>query len=68
MSRKYYSLLTRENGVWHVQFGDYDRDSVYAEMEDGYSEYIRTDKKVICTTVKQADIVAAVAKLNQKGN
>lgn len=67
MARTYYTLCTRDNGVWSPQFGDYDRDTVTDEADDLYygREYKRRDLKVIATKPDQASINAAVAKLNR---
>ena len=68
MSRSYYSLITRTAGRWAVQFGDYDRDVVAEEADAvAYSEDLKkADVRIIRTGAKQADILAAVAKLNEK--
>lgn len=68
MARKYYSLIQRIDGRWYPQFGDYDREVVAQErqdMRDGFEAPRAKDLKIICTGPKQADIEAAVAKLNQ---
>lgn len=67
-SKSYYSLLTAhdDDGVWHVQFGDYDRDVVKNELEDEWKGVPKVKTKIICTGDSQAEIDAAVAKLNNK--
>lgn len=68
MAKKYYTGLTRDDGVWSPQFGDYDRQVVEDEMEDSFiachAPYAKRDLKIIVTGDAQADIDAAVAKLN----
>jgi hypothetical protein len=61
----YYTLVTRENGKWGPQFGDYDRKIVMQELRDSYlGLYKLNDMKIISTGPKQADINEAVRKLN----
>jgi hypothetical protein len=66
MARKYYTLVTREAVAdkWAPQFGDYDRECVEQEVQDSYLTYARQHRRIICTAPGQADIDAAVAKLN----
>lgn len=66
MPRPYYSLLTREDGQWAPQFGDYDLDTVKAERDD-YRDHGHKakDLKIITTTDEQADIKRAVFELNE---
>ena len=70
MARKYYTLCTREDGVWAPQFGDYSREVVEQERDDyrdsSHQTYKARDLRIITSGDKQADINAAVAKLNAK--
>ena len=58
----YYSLVLfdKENGYWHVEFGDYDRRTV----KDEAAEYFGQRKKIIKTADDQKAINAAVDQLN----
>ena len=70
MSKPYYTLLTRD-GVcdpWAITFGDYSKEVVEQELSDMRDSDLtmkRDNAKIIKTGDKQADIVAAVAKLNE---
>jgi hypothetical protein len=67
--RTYWTLAIRESGVWAPQFGDYDREVVEQErldVLDGYDPPLKRDTKVIKSGDLQADIDAAIAKLNAK--
>lgn len=65
-ARKYYSLLTLHAGIWAIEFGSYVREEVDFEKQEFKDKgYNRNELKVITTSPKQADITAAVAKLNQ---
>lgn len=64
-SRKYFTLVTRKDGVWSPQFGDYDRETVVQEIQDSYSEFRNVDRKVISTADDQAAINAAVANMQE---
>lgn len=59
---KYYSLVVKENGVFALQFGDYNKQVVIDEREDSY-EGCKT--KIICTKPDQASIDAAIKELNK---
>ncbi len=70
MARKYHTLLVRHT-PWGIEFGSYDRSDVEGEQEEmgsrpkgtwGYTP--KKDTKIITTGDKQADIQAAVDKLN----
>jgi hypothetical protein len=66
-NRRYFTLATKDTkdgGVFAPQFGDYDRECVVAEME----EYKARGEvcRIVSSGDSQADIVAAVAKLNSK--
>lgn len=70
--KTYYSLVERRaNGQWGPQFGDYDKEAVEAERRDmlysGAGRLRGKDLKIIKTGDRQADIDAAVAKLNGAG-
>ncbi len=63
-SRKYHTLLTRDdaNSPWAITFGDYDRECV--EYDADTYEYDGVPTHIITTSDAQADIDAAVARLN----
>jgi len=66
-TRTYYTLVLRDDGDlrWRIEFGDYDRDTVEAEMES-YTDhdYLKRNAKIIRSGDSQADIDAAVDALN----
>jgi hypothetical protein len=67
MAKRYFSLLERDSAEspWAVQFGDYDRETVESERDEMIDRGIkRRNLRIIETGSKQADIFAAVAKLN----
>lgn len=70
----YFTLVSKSRCVgsqWEIEFGDYDRECVKAEMEDAayscaMSDDMGCDWKIIRTkTARQSEITAAVAKLNE---
>jgi hypothetical protein len=67
MTRRYFTLIEKaDNGFWTIEFGAYDREDCKSELEDRADHGVRKkDLKIIATGPKQADIDAAVAKLNQ---
>jgi len=68
MARRYYTPLTREDGQWCPQFGDFDRQTVEAERDDLVSSPAtairKKDTKIIETASGQKAINAAIATLN----
>lgn len=66
MSKKYYTLATREGTTWGPQFGDYDRAVVREELDDMvYNGSVkRMDATILCTGPRQDDINNAIAELN----
>ena len=66
----YYVLAIRESGRWSIAFGDYDRDCVEQERDDSYcndySNFRKSDCKILKVGPAQSAIEAAVAKLNRK--
>lgn len=66
MARKYFTLAQRIEGVWYPQFGDYDRAVVDQERQDwrDAGTALASDLRVISSGARQADINAAIAKLN----
>lgn len=65
-NRTYYTLALRDdNHGFRIEFGDYDRATVEAEMEC-YTEhdYLKRNAKIVTSGDTQAEIEAAVAKLN----
>lgn len=69
MSRSYYTLVGRDvdTGIWGIVFGDYSR-SVVVEERDDYRHYSDdySALKILKTGDTQAEVDAAVAKLNGK--
>lgn len=66
MTKRYHTLVVRDNGKWLPQFGDYELEAVRDERDswlyaDGYK---RADVRIITTGDGQADINAAIAALN----
>lgn len=67
MARKYFTLAERNaDGQWSPQFGDYDRDCVDEERADiiAGGTIKAKDLKVITSGATQAEINAAIDKLN----
>lgn len=61
----YYSLLTRTDGVWSMEFGDYDRETVEFELLDKRDHGARkADLKIVTTDANEAAILAVVSTLN----
>ena len=58
---KYYTLISKINGQWFPQFGDYDRSVVKDEKEDSYSDQVC---EVIVTEDNQPSIDYKIAQLN----
>lgn len=61
--KRYYSVLTCINGVWSVQFGDYDRDVAKDEEQEYKDNGEKT--KLICTGDTQAEIDRYVKEANE---
>ena len=69
MSHRYFTLLSRDpsDGIWAIEFGDYNRGCVVAELEDYLDhDYRRADLRIIQTGDDQASIDEAVANLNRR--
>lgn len=69
MSRPYFTLVERQpDGPWTPQFGDYDKECVENERRDMLRSAVgrirAKDLKIIRSGARQADINAAIAKLN----
>lgn len=65
---RYFTLLTLVDGVWCIEFGDYDRSTVKAEKDDlhyGCKRIPLLHLKIIETSDLQADIQAQVDLLNE---
>lgn len=65
--RKYYTLFVKEDGVWAMQFGSYDRSDVDFERLDYRDHGVKlTDTKVTTWTScpSQRQIDEAVTALN----
>jgi hypothetical protein len=64
-ARPYFTLAVREDGIWAPQFGDYDRETVEFELEDYLDhDHKRRDLKIVKSSVRPADVAAAIARLN----
>lgn len=61
--KRYYSVLTCTNGVWSVQFGDYDREVAKDEQQEYKDKGEKT--KLICTGDTQAEIDHYVKEVNE---
>jgi hypothetical protein len=67
MARKYFTLAARDSKVeaWTPQFGDFDKECVEQELEDQKGSFGSFKfYKIISSGATQADINAALAKLN----
>ena len=71
--RTYYTLAESVDGRWAVAFGDYDKQTVMDEREDmldaditgqSFKRRAQRLKVIITTTSDQAEINAAIARLN----
>lgn len=63
--KAYYSLLSLEADRWCIQFGDYDRDVVMAELRDWKEREPELAMRIVRTEGDgQAVIDATVAALN----
>ena len=60
--KKYYTVAFFDNGQWHVDFGDYDKEVVKQEIEDSYSDY---KTKIITTTKGHNELMEKLAQLNK---
>lgn len=63
--KKYYTLLTKERGVWSPQFGSYVYGDCLSERDD-YLDHGRKlkDMKIITTADDQASVNARIQELN----
>jgi hypothetical protein len=69
VSKRYHTLAIREDGIWAPQFGAYDRSDVTDELDIYLDQGVRKrDLKIITTGELQAEIIAAVAKLNREAH
>jgi len=69
MGHRYHTLISRQDGQWAIEFGDYSRRTVQDELEDmvgGYMDIKRSNLRIITTSDDQASIEAAVAELNRR--
>lgn len=67
MARKYYSLLQKENGLWNVQFGDYNREIVEQELDDmSYTEDIKKKDLKIVGHKDNETQTSVVNRINKK--
>lgn len=68
--KPYYTLLSQEKGdKWIIEFGDYQRDIVSEEMasrKEAWDFKKGTKFKIICTSVRQKDVMAVVNSMNAK--
>jgi hypothetical protein len=69
-NRKYFTLLSIDGSPgcpWAIEFGDYDRDTVWDEfLEMRDRGWKRSELQIITTGDTQAEIEAAVSKLNEE--
>jgi hypothetical protein len=63
--KRYYTLLTRDNGVWSPQFGDYVLSVVSQERHDSYKDYATNDIAIITTGDTQEEINAYIKSMNK---
>ena len=72
--KTYYTLLIKEPRDWEyedagtrwvIRFGDYDLNTVRAELDDLREDYMSGQMRIIETTDAQADIDTAVTNLNR---
>lgn len=62
---KYYTLCMYEHGKWRPEFGDYERDTVKAELDDFRDHGVKAkDLRIIVTDDTSAGVEDGVAKLN----
>lgn len=66
-TRAYFSLLSKVDGKWSVQFGDYDRSVVEDEKSDLLDSEEGIKLKIVKTDDSQAAIEAKLASLNGVG-
>ena len=68
MAKRYFTLAEfTNNNRWTPEFGDYDRENVRSEMEDRRDHDVKAKHlKIIVSGDTQADIDAAIARLNAK--
>lgn len=68
-NRKYHTLVSVDGSPgckWAIEFGGYDLETVMQERADMRDRgWKAKELRVLTTTDKQADIDAAVAKLNE---
>lgn len=64
--RKYFTLVQQDtDGVWSIQFGDYDRSCVEFELDEiHYQGAPKKTLRILTTANDQPSINAAVAKIN----
>lgn len=71
MSRKYYSLLVRDDKTspWAIHFGDYDRECVEGERDDitESGEYAKGNTRIFGSADDQNSINEMLAAFNTKG-
>jgi hypothetical protein len=66
VSRRYWTLAIREDGVWAPQFGDYMRSVVADEAKDAYRHVKGSDKAIFASAPTQRAINEKVAEMNAK--
>jgi len=66
--KPYFTLLEKnDDGLWTIEFGAYDKEDCKSELDDRVDHDVRRrNLKIITTGAKQAEINAAVAKLNRE--
>lgn len=68
-TKTYYVMIERDSASepWAVQAGSYERSDILAEVQDRLDHDVRVSNiKVLTTTDKQADIDAAIVRLNAR--
>lgn len=69
MARRYHILMVRSDGHWNgPEFGDYDKETVRAELQDHRDHGVRSKDLAIVTVDgdTQAEIVEAIAEFKAK--
>lgn len=64
MARKYHTLISKRHGLWVIEFGDYDKQTVVDEMCDHRDHEPKLPMRIITTGDRQVDIDTAVKALN----
>lgn len=70
MARKYYVLMVRQEDQWALEFGDYTRADVQAELQDQRGHGVKTKDLVILTVQDDSQVAVdkAVEEFRSKQN